>query len=167
MEQRLGRLAASAGGSGTVRCVVADALALPALEGEFDLVLCDVPCSRTGTLGRNPEIRLRLAAADLSRQSARQRALLAAAMERVAVGGRLVYSTCSLEVEECEEVVSGVLAKAGDVWRRLPIGTLLERLGAEQGFAVTPENVQRDGQLRTLPGVHPGDGFYAAVLERV
>ena len=166
MEQRLGRLAASAGGEGTVRCVVADALALAALEGEFDLVLCDVPCSGTGTLGRNPEIRLRLEAADLSRQAARQRALLSAAMQRVAVGGRLVYSTCSLEPEECEAVVTSVLAAAGEGWRQVPVGALLERLGAVQGLVQRPEKVEREGQLRTLPGVHPGDGFYAAVLER-
>lgn len=167
MEQRLGRLAMSAGGSGTVRCLVADAVKLPALEGEFDLVLCDVPCSGTGTLGRNPEIRLRLEPADLSRQAARQRALLTAAMGRVAAGGRLVYSTCSLEKEECDEVVSGVLAKSGDGWRRLPVGGLLERLGVEQGLAMAVQGVEREGQLRTVPGVNPGDGFYVAVLERV
>ena len=59
------------------------------------------------------------------------------------------------------------LAAAGDGWRRVSVGGLLERLGAAQGLVQMPEKVEREGQLRTLPGVHPGDGFYAAVLERV
>ncbi len=102
MEQRLGGLAASAGDGGSIRCMVADATALPIEEGRFDLVLCDVPCSGTGTLARNPEIRHRLEFGDLARQAERQRTILSAALERVADGGRLVYSTCSLEPEECE-----------------------------------------------------------------
>ncbi len=167
MEQRLGAMAASAGAGGRVRCLVADASALPELEGPFDLVLCDVPCSGTGTLARNPEIRLRLAPAEIPRQAERQRRILSATMERVAPGGRLVYSTCSLEPEECEEVVTTVLAAAVDRWRRVPVGSLLSRLGPEQGLAQAPTGVERKGDLRTIPGVNPGDGFYAAVLERV
>ena len=162
MEERLGSLAASAGGGGIVRCRVADAMALPAEEGEFDLVLCDVPCSGTGTLRRNPEIRLRLAASELPRQAERQRKILAAVMERVAEGGRLMYSTCSLEPEECEEVVAAVLRESGAGWRRLAMESLLGRVMAP---GMLP-GVVRDGALRTLPGIHPMDGFYGVVLER-
>ncbi len=164
MEQRLGGLAASAGDGGRVRCLVADATALPAEEGRFDLVLCDVPCSGTGTLSRNPEIRHRLVRADLDRQAERQRAILAAALERVGEGGRLVYSTCSLEPEECEAVVAAVAAH----WRRVPVSGFLERL-VQSGVLRDGEKKQsmvRDECLRTLPGVHPCDGFYATVLER-
>ncbi len=67
-----GRLARHAYAAG-VKTAAVDATRLPASAGEFDLVLCDVPCSGTGTLGRNPEIRLRLAAGDLERQAERQR----------------------------------------------------------------------------------------------
>ena len=91
-----------------VRMAVADATSLPEEDGLFDLILCDVPCSGTGTLGRNPEIRLRLEEGDLKRQVARQKEILAAAMKRLAPGGRLIYSTCSLEPEENEGVVEGV-----------------------------------------------------------
>jgi 16S rRNA (cytosine967-C5)-methyltransferase len=140
-----------------VTTAVADAATMPTVgktAGEFDLILCDVPCSGTGTLGRNPEIRLRLEEGELARQAARQREILAAALRRLAPGGRLVYSTCSLEPEECEAVV---VAAAGGGWRRVPVAGLLQ---AE--FA----GMVREGALRTLPGVDPCDGFYAVVLER-
>jgi 16S rRNA (cytosine967-C5)-methyltransferase len=163
-EQRMGGLAASAGDGGPVRCLVTSAEALPAEEGAFDLVLCDVPCSGTGTLARNPEIRHRLRVEELVRQAERQRAILKASLGRVVEGGRLVYSTCSLEPEECEAVVDAV---AGG-WRRVPVEALMR--GLQDGGVLRAdlewESMVRDGGLRTLPGVHGCDGFYAVVLER-
>ncbi len=167
MEERLGAAAVSAGLGGQVRCLIADATRLPAEEGAFDLVLCDVPCSGTGTLGRNPEIRLRLAEAELPRQATRQREILEAALLRVAEGGKLMYSTCSLEPEECERVVEAVLAKVGAPWRRVEMSQLLERLRRRGILLGDLKNAERQGALRTLPGVHPVDGFYAVVLERL
>ena len=117
-----------------------------------------------GTLARNPEIRLRLDEGMLARQADRQRALLRAAMERTRPGGRLVYSTCSLEPEECEQVVEGVMMELGAGWRRVELSGLLAQVRAG---TLVPETVVRDGALRTLPGVHPTDGFYAVVLERL
>ena len=78
---------------------VADASRLPEM-GLFDRILCDAPCSGTGTLARNPEIRHRLQPEDLQRQAARQRSILASLLRRLAPGGRLLYATCSLEPEE-------------------------------------------------------------------
>ncbi len=166
MEERLGALAVSAGLGGRVRCLVSDASALPAEEGSFDLVLCDVPCSGTGTLGRNPEIRFRLAEADLTRQAVRQREILRGAMRRVADGGRLVYSTCSLEPEECERVVDFVLAESVSEWKRVDVSDLLEVLRERDILTGLLPAAVRDGALRTLSGVHPVDGFYAVVLTR-
>ena len=100
----------------------------------FDRVLVDAPCSGTGTLARNPEIRYRLQEADLADLHRRQVLILRNAMECVAPGGILVYSTCSLEPEENEQVV------------REAVGRDVE------------ETHYR------IPGVQPGDGFYAAVL---
>jgi len=138
-------------------------------DAGFDLILCDVPCSGTGTLARNPEIRHRLRAEELVRQAARQAAILRGALGRLAPGGRLVYSTCSLEPEENERVVESVVAELG--LRRVPVEPLIARL-AETGVLrqevateLTASAVQA-GALRTLPGVHGCDGFFAAVLER-
>jgi len=87
--------------------VAADAtLPLP-FSRRFDRVLVDAPCSGTGTLGRNPEIKWRLAESDLAAFQDRQRKILANAIGCVAEGGKLVYATCSLEPEENENVVEG------------------------------------------------------------
>jgi len=141
-----------------IKTLVLDAAKAPESLGEFDLILCDVPCSGTGTLGRNPEIRLRLAPEELARQAARQEAILTVALKRLAVGGRLVYSTCSLEPEECEAVVD----RAAKGFKRVDIAELL----AQVPGLVGPGELVRDGALRTLPGVQACDGFFAVVLER-
>ena len=145
--------------AGELKTAVLDATKLPESAGNFDLILCDVPCSGTGTLGRNPEIRLFVTPEELARQAVRQRAILQAALGRLAPGGRLVYSTCSLEAEENEAVVASVATG----FRRVPLETLLEQV---PDLAVGRETLVRDGVLRTLPGVNPCDGFYAVVLER-
>jgi len=149
-----------------VRFGVADASAAKGVEGAFDLILCDVPCSGTGTLAGNPEIRHRLKVEEMARQAERQKAILTGALKRLGTGGRLVYSTCSLEREECEGVVEAVVA-AGGV-RRVSVGGLVGEL-AEQGVllqGVELGSAVRDGALRTLPGVHGCDGFFAVILER-
>ncbi len=148
------------GYAGEVKTAALDATKLPESAGLFDLILCDVPCSGTGTLGRNPEIRLFLKPEELVRQAARQRTIVEAALTRLAPGGRLVYSTCSLEPEENEAVVASFAAS----FRRVGLEELLERVS---GLAIGLETLVRDGALRTLPGVHPCDGFWAVVLERV
>jgi 16S rRNA (cytosine967-C5)-methyltransferase len=105
----------------------------------FDRILVDAPCSGTGTLGRNPEIKWRLKPADLDDLPRRQSALLANARASLAPGGLLLYSTCSLEPEENEAVIAGISPG-------VPAPVIVETM------------------LR-LPGRDPGDGFYAAVLK--
>ncbi|MCC7497759.1 MAG: hypothetical protein IT160_09290 [Bryobacterales bacterium] len=84
----------------------------------FDRILVDAPCSGTGTLGRNPEIKWRLRPQDLPRFAERQRALLSNALACLGPRGRLVYATCSLEPEENEEIVEPYHPK--EVLRRMP-----------------------------------------------
>ena len=147
------------GGAAAIRTLVASVEMLPAAEGFFDLILCDAPCSGTGTLGRNPEIRLRLSTAEISRQAERQKVILQAALARLAPGGRLVYSTCSLEREENENVAS----EAAEGFRRLPAAGLLAQL---PDLLPGHQDLASEGALRTLPGVHPADGFFAQIFER-
>jgi 16S rRNA (cytosine967-C5)-methyltransferase len=142
-----------------VRTLESDATALPASAGDFDLILCDVPCSGTGTLARNPEIRHHLRPSDLARQAERQRALLAAALSRLAPGGNLLYSTCSLEPEENEAVIAATPLPPGT--HRLPLDPLLISLNLPTDLTAT----LREGFLRTLPGANfQGDGFFAALF---
>jgi 16S rRNA (cytosine967-C5)-methyltransferase len=166
-EQLRKRLAAYAD---RVECRLGDASAMEEASAS-DLVLADVPCSGTGTLGRNPEIRHRLRPEDLARHAERQRGLLRAALRVVRPGGRVVYSTCSLEPEENQQVVAAVLAESPGA-RLLPLAAGIESLlkegivapaGAEKLLAsITPE-----GFLRLLPGAFHTDGFFIATMERV
>ena len=166
LDQLQKRLAAHAS---HVECRLADATTLEE-ESAFDLALADVPCSGTGTLGRNPEIRHRLRFEDLTRQAERQRAILHAALRAVRPGGRVVYSTCSLEPEENEEVAAAVLAETPKA-RPLPPESSIESMlndgiltssGAERLLRC----VTQEGSLRLLPGAFHTDGFFIAMLEK-
>ncbi len=105
---------------------------------KFDRVLVDAPCSGTGTLGRNPEIKWRIRPENFQRFHQRQVRILSRAAEAVLPGGKIVYATCSLEREENEDVIERVLGTCSN-------------LGCEH-------------TLWRLPGREPGDGFFAAVL---
>jgi 16S rRNA (cytosine967-C5)-methyltransferase len=147
-----------------VEVITADALALT-YGADFDRVLADVPCSGTGTLARNPEIKWKLKPEDLLDLQSRQIAILKAAMGHVSSGGRLVYSTCSLEPEENEQVIAASLPNSD--FKIIPVRPELQRL-RESGELVwnnIDELISGDF-LRTIPGVHPCDGFFAAILER-
>jgi 16S rRNA (cytosine967-C5)-methyltransferase len=153
-------------GAGNVQVVAADARTLP-FFAKFDRVLADVPCSGTGTLSRNPEIKWRLSPEDLADLQARQLAILRAAMAQVVMGGRLIYSTCSLEKEENEAVID--LAQADDAsYRIVDCGVELGKLRQEGNLIwLDSTSLTRGPYLRTLPGIHPCDGFFAAILEKI
>lgn len=156
----------AAGGSSNVHVVAADASNLP-FARKFDRVLADVPCSGTGTLGRNPDIKWRLVLEDLADLQVRQLAILRAAMDQVDSAGRLIYSTCSLEKEENEDIVE--LALGGNSsFRVVDCGAQLEQL-QQQKELIWPDfsSLMSGPYLRTLPGVHPCDGFFAAILEKI
>jgi 16S rRNA (cytosine967-C5)-methyltransferase len=127
--------------------------ALPFADGAFDRVLVDAPCTGTGTLRHNPEIRWRLAPTDIAELAARQRKILAAASRTVRRGGRLVYSTCSVEREENEETVADFLASRED-FRQVPARPAPDELLAPSGAA------------RTWPHRQDTDGFFVAALEK-
>jgi 16S rRNA (cytosine967-C5)-methyltransferase len=149
-----------------IRVIAADARDLP-FAARFDRVLADVPCSGTGTLARNPEIKWRLTPQDLSDLQARQLAILRSAMAQVARGGRLIYSTCSLEKEENEDVIK-CLSGEDSSFRVLDCRAELEQLHEKRELIwPDPVSLTRGPYLRTLPGVQPCDGFFAAILEKI
>jgi 16S rRNA (cytosine967-C5)-methyltransferase len=149
-----------------VTVLAADALALP-LDVAFDRVLADVPCSGTGTLARNPEIKWRLAAEDLRDLQARQSAILRSALSHVSPGGRLIYSTCSLEPEENSDVVAQVLKQHPEL-KLVDVREELATLKAAGELLWNDlDSLVSGPYLRTLPGVHPCDGFFAAMVERL
>jgi 16S rRNA (cytosine967-C5)-methyltransferase len=152
-----------------IECRHTDAAALEETS-VFDLALVDAPCSGTGTLGRNPEIRHRLQPEDFRRHAERQRALLRAALRAVRPGGCVVYSTCSLEPEENEQVVAAVLSENKNA-RQVSLASRIDRLreqniltgtGAERLHACLTE----EGTLRLLPGALHTDGFFVVLIER-
>jgi 16S rRNA (cytosine967-C5)-methyltransferase len=153
-----------------VECRLADASALEDAS-VYDVALVDVPCSGTGTLGRNPEIRHRLQPADLPRQAERQRNILRAAIRSVRKGGHVLYSTCSLEPEENEEVVDAVLAETHDA-RVISLEMRIEEL-REQGVIAASgasrllQCILPHGALRLLPGILHTDGFFVTLIEKI
>lgn len=136
-----------------IHCVALDGLLpLPVAEEAFDRVLVDAPCSGTGTLRRNPEIRWRITPSDIQDLSERQRRLLLNAAGAVKPGGRLIYSTCSVETEENEDVRKAFL---------------------ENNTAFEPAELALDSMLktslstaRTWPHRNGTDGFFICAFER-
>jgi 16S rRNA (cytosine967-C5)-methyltransferase len=153
-------------GAANVQVIAADVRALPVMS-LFDRVLADVPCSGTGTLARNPEIKWRLKPEDLADLQTRQLAILQAAMQRVSPGGRIVYSTCSLENEENSDVVERAL-HSDQSFHVMDCGVELGQLRSQGELRWQDLDSLTDGPyLRTIPGVHPCDGFFAAILEKI
>jgi 16S rRNA (cytosine967-C5)-methyltransferase len=126
---------------------------LPFAAGAFKRVLVDAPCTGTGTLRRNPEIRWRISPSDVALLSIRQQQILNNAAQSVASGGRLVYSTCSVEPEENEAVAAAFLQANKDFSPlQISVPAIMQN---EQGTTA-----------RTWPQRDGTDGFFIAAFER-
>jgi 16S rRNA (cytosine967-C5)-methyltransferase len=126
---------------------------------QFDRILLDAPCSGTGTLARNPEIKWRLRPADLKRLAEAQVKMLKSALGALSLAGRLVYATCSLEPEENEGVVERVLEES-------PGYQVVSPAELKSAYPGLSPLFDPRGYLRTRPDLHSMDGFFAAVIVR-
>ena len=136
-----------------IRVMIHDATReLPFPPASFDRVLVDAPCSGTGTLRHNPEIRWRLSESAIAQLAEKQKQILKNAAAVVRVGGRLVYSTCSIEKDENEVVISDFL-KENRAFARV-------RLDNAAGL------ITADGAARTWPHRDDVEGFFVAAFER-
>ncbi len=121
--------------------------------GTFDRILLDAPCSSTGVIRRNPDVKYRHALKDIVEFGKKQSSLLNAVAPLLRRGGRIVYSVCSMEPEEGEKVIRDFL-KTTDEFRIID---------ADQEF-IRP--FLTDGFFRTFPHRHKMDGFFGAILCR-
>lgn len=126
---------------------------------KFDRILLDAPCSGTGTLARNPEIKWRLCPDDITRLAQLQAMMLRNALPALANGGLLVYATCSLGPEENEEVVEKVL-------REQPAFRVLTSPELALKHPRLIPLFDSRGYFWTRPDQHHMDGFNAAVIVR-
>ncbi len=126
------------------------------LAGKAQRVLVDAPCSGIGTLRRNPDLKWRQSVQSLQELTALQARILASASRCVAPGGRLVYATCSVLVEENQAQAERFLAEHPD----------FELIDAAQLLAARTSLQIEGPYLNLRPDVHGTDGFFAAVFER-
>jgi 16S rRNA (cytosine967-C5)-methyltransferase len=126
---------------------------VPFADESFDTVLIDAPCSGTGTIRHNPEIRYSLEQTDFGELAKKQLSLIENASKLVRTGGNLIYSTCSLESEENEFVCDEFLAKSPEFIKAKP--------------KVPGRFLDADGFARTLPYRDNMDGFFIASFEKI
>ncbi len=129
---------------------------LKRLNGKFDRVLVDAPCSGLGTLRRNPDLKWRQTEQDIIAFNSKQTSLLARAAKLTIAGGRLIYATCSLLRDENEAIAEAFLSAHAD-FKLLPANEILE----QQNIALDTGKY-----LKLLPHLHQTDGFFAAVFEK-
>jgi len=155
---RLLRELASAQGARPLAVALDGTEALPFAPASFDRVLVDAPCSGTGTLRHNPEIRWRLTEPDIFELSSKQSRILKQAAEMVRPGGRLLYSTCSLESDENEAVASAFMTEHTEFEQSLLAHPKISSGVANLGAAT--------GAIRTWPHLHDVDGFFMIAFQR-
>lgn len=129
---------------------------LKRLNGKFDRVLVDAPCSGFGTLRRNPDLKWRFEATDIAELNTKQTAILARAAKLTKAGGRLIYATCSLLQDENENIAEAFL-NANSEFSLVPANEVLSQQQIK---------VDTGKYLKLLPHLHGTDGFFAAVFER-
>lgn len=131
-------------------------LKLKRLNGKFDRVLVDAPCSGLGTLRRNPDLKWRQTEQDVAELNVKQTNILARAAKLCKVGGRVIYATCSLLRDENESIAEAFLQQHPQ-FKLVPAHEVLAQ------YQIT---LNTGDYLKLLPHLHGTDGFFAAVFEK-
>ena len=129
---------------------------LKRLNGKFDRVLVDAPCSGFGTLRRNPDLKWRFEEQDIAELNVKQTNILARAAKLTKAGGRLIYATCSLLRDENETIAEAFLSANSD----------FVLVPANEVLAQQQIKIDTGKYLNLFPHLHGTDGFFAAVFER-
>ncbi len=140
-----------------IRAEVHDAL-VPDLawEGRADIVLADLPCSGLGIIGRKPDIKYRMTMEQMEELAALQREILSVVQSYVKPGGKLIYSTCTIDRKENEENAAWFL-------ENYPFDAM--NLEGKLGETLNAASL-RSGNIQLLPGIHPCDGFFIAAFQK-
>ena len=135
-----------------IRAEVWDALEEdPSWDEQADIVIADLPCSGLGIIGRKPDIKYQVTKEDLEELAELQRDILSVVWKYVKPGGKLIYSTCTIDHLENEDQRN---------W-------ILEPLSLEGAFgSQVAEKTMKDGYIQLLPGRYPCDGFFISAFRR-
>ena len=140
-----------------IRAEVHDALVPdPAWEGRADIVLADLPCSGLGIIGRKPDIKYQMTMEQMEELAALQREILSVVQSYVKPGGKLIYSTCTIDRKENEENAAWFL-------ENYPFDAM--NLEGKLGETLNAASL-RSGNIQLLPGIHPCDGFFIAAFQK-
>lgn len=124
--------------------------------GKADIVIADLPCSGLGIIGKKPDIKHKMTPEKLAGLAALQREILSVVHQYVKPGGKLIYSTCTIDRQENEENASWFLEHFPFEPMNVE-GKLGEKL---------KEGSMKNGQIQLLPGIHPCDGFFIAAFQK-
>ncbi len=135
------------------------------LSGKIDRVLVDAPCSGLGTLRRSPDLKWRQSLASVEQMAVTQTAILQSAARLLKPGGRLVYATCSVMIQE-NEAVAQAFSDANEAFTPIDAGEVLSGLKVEGSAALCSGGDNGQRYLRLWPHRHQTDGFFAAVWQK-
>lgn len=125
-------------------------------ENQADLVLADVPCSGLGIMGKKRDIKYNVTEESLKSIAKLQKRILSAAMRYVKPGGTLIYSTCTVNREENQDILEWIESNPG--WMTQSLDEYLPQ--------ALHSNTTKKGYLQMLPGIHDSDGFFLARVKR-
>jgi 16S rRNA (cytosine967-C5)-methyltransferase len=134
-------------------------------SGKVDYILIDAPCTGSGTLRRNPDLKRRLTPDSLERIRNTQSEILDDYAPLLKAGGRLVYATCSIFREENEAQVEAFLSRHKD-FSLLPVSEVVKEIRIDADLTRLRERLQNETYLKLFPHCDNTDGFFAAVLTR-